>query len=143
MATPSRGKDSASTAWGRGQRGQRGARTPASCGPYGRGGGWPRLTRAAAPLTFLSRVIVAAAPDWPSTYRCPIDQTPIDRTAVTRKLGSFRTSMLQDADAGRALELDALTGAVREIGAFAGVPNPYVDALHGLTRLGALVRAQR
>jgi 2-dehydropantoate 2-reductase len=74
---------------------------------------------------------------------CPIDQTPADRNAVTRKLGSFRTSMLQDADAGRALELDALTGAVREIGALVGVPTPYVDALHGLTRLSALARGQR
>ncbi len=72
---------------------------------------------------------------------CPIDQTPTDRNAVTRKLGSFRTSMLQDADAGRALELDALTGAVREIGALVGVPTPAVDALHGLTRLSARVRA--
>jgi 2-dehydropantoate 2-reductase len=74
---------------------------------------------------------------------CPIDQTPADRSAVTRKLGSFRTSMLQDADAGRTLELDALTGAVREIGSLVGVPTPSVDALHGLTRLSALVRGQR
>jgi 2-dehydropantoate 2-reductase len=73
---------------------------------------------------------------------CPIEQTPTDRNAVTRKLGSFRTSMLQDADAGRTLELDALTGAVREIGALVGVPTPSVDALHGLTRLSARVRAQ-
>ena len=73
---------------------------------------------------------------------CPIEQTPADRNAVTRKLGKFRTSMLQDADAGRGLELDALTGAVREIGAIVGVPTPYVDALHGLTRLGARVRVK-
>jgi 2-dehydropantoate 2-reductase len=74
---------------------------------------------------------------------CPITETPADRNLVTRKLGAFRTSMLQDAEAGRALELDALTGAVREIGAIVGVPTPYVDALHGLTRLSAKVRAQR
>jgi len=72
---------------------------------------------------------------------CPIGQTPADRNAVTRKLGRFRTSMLQDADAGRGLELDALTGAVREIGTVVGVPTPYVDALHGLTRLSARIRA--
>jgi 2-dehydropantoate 2-reductase len=72
---------------------------------------------------------------------CPIEQTPADRSAVTRKLGSFRTSMLQDADAGRTLELDALTGAVREIGALVGVPTPSVDALHGLTRLSARARS--
>jgi len=68
---------------------------------------------------------------------CPVDQTPADRNAITRKLGAFRTSMLQDADAGRDLELDALTGAVREIGIITGVPTPSVDALHGLTRLSA------
>ncbi len=43
--------------------------------------------------------------------------------------------MLQDARAGRPLELDALTGAVRELGALVGVPTPNVDAIHGLTRL--------
>jgi 2-dehydropantoate 2-reductase len=68
---------------------------------------------------------------------CPIAQTPQDRHAVTRKLGDFTPSMLQDARAGRALELDALTGAVRELGALTGVPTPYVNALHGLARLYA------
>jgi 2-dehydropantoate 2-reductase len=66
---------------------------------------------------------------------CPIEQTPEDRHAVTRKLGDFTPSMLQDARAGRPLELDALTGAVRELGALVGVPTPSVDALHGLARL--------
>jgi 2-dehydropantoate 2-reductase len=74
---------------------------------------------------------------------CPIKETPADRSVVTRKLGDFRTSMLQDAEAGRPLELDALTGAVREIGALAGVPTPYTDALHGLSRLAERVRLQR
>jgi 2-dehydropantoate 2-reductase len=66
---------------------------------------------------------------------CPISQSPQDRHAVTRKLGDFVPSMLQDARAGRPLELDALTGAVRELGALVGVPTPNVDAIHGLTRL--------
>jgi len=74
---------------------------------------------------------------------CPIDQTPADRNAITRKLGAFRTSMLQDAEAGRDLELDALTGAVREIGTLVGVATPSIDALYGLTRLSARVRARR
>jgi 2-dehydropantoate 2-reductase len=71
---------------------------------------------------------------------CPIVELPADRNLVTRKLGDFRTSMLQDAVAGRSLELDALTGAVREIGAVVGVPTPFVDALHGLARLAEHVR---
>jgi 2-dehydropantoate 2-reductase len=71
---------------------------------------------------------------------CPIAQTPEDRHAVTRKLGDFVPSMLQDARAGRPLELDALTGAVRELGELTGVPTPFVDAIHGLTRLWMAVR---
>jgi 2-dehydropantoate 2-reductase len=66
---------------------------------------------------------------------CPIEQTPEARMAVTRQLGAFKTSMLVDAEQGRALELDALVGAVREIGARVGVPTPHIDALHGLARL--------
>jgi 2-dehydropantoate 2-reductase len=66
---------------------------------------------------------------------CPIAQSPEDRHAVTRKLGDFVPSMLQDARAGRPLELDALTGAVRELGTLVGVPTPCVDTIHGLTRL--------
>jgi 2-dehydropantoate 2-reductase len=71
---------------------------------------------------------------------CPVAQTPQDRHAVTRKLGDFVPSMLQDARAGRPLELDALTGAVRELGVLTGVPTPYVDAIHGLTRLAMAAR---
>jgi 2-dehydropantoate 2-reductase len=66
---------------------------------------------------------------------CPIEQTPEARMAVTRQLGAFRTSMLVDAEAGRVLELDALVGAVREIGSRVGVATPNIDALHGLARL--------
>jgi 2-dehydropantoate 2-reductase len=66
---------------------------------------------------------------------CPIAQSPEDRHAVTRRLGDFVPSMLQDARAGRPLELDALTGAVRELGTLVGVPTPCVDTIHGLTRL--------
>lgn len=69
----------------------------------------------------------------------PIDQQPEDRHAVTRKLGSFKTSMLQDVEAGKAVELDALVGAVKELGQLAQVATPYTDALLGLARLHARV----
>ena len=71
---------------------------------------------------------------------CPIAQSGEERMAVARQLGSFKTSMLQDALAGRALELDALVGAVREIGVRLDVPTPNIDALLGLTRLMARER---
>ncbi len=66
---------------------------------------------------------------------CPIAQSGEDRLAVTRELGGFKTSMLQDVLAGRPIELDALVGAVHEIAGRVGVATPNVDALLGLTRL--------
>jgi 2-dehydropantoate 2-reductase len=69
-----------------------------------------------------------------------IDQQPEDRHAVTRKLGSFKTSMLQDVEAGKAVELDALVGAVKELGQLTQVATPCIDALFGLARLHAQVR---
>lgn len=71
---------------------------------------------------------------------CPIDQAPEDRHAVTARLGAFRTSMLQDVEAGRPVELDALLGAVCEIGQRLGVPTPCANALLGLSRLFARQR---
>lgn len=70
----------------------------------------------------------------------PIDQQPEDRHAVTRKLGAFKTSMLQDVEAGKPLEIDALVGAVHELGLRTGIPTPHTDALLGLTRLMARER---
>ncbi len=66
---------------------------------------------------------------------CAIKETPQQRHAVTRRLGAFRTSMLQDVEAGRPLEIDAIVGAVKEIGGHVGVATPTIDALLGLTRL--------
>lgn len=70
----------------------------------------------------------------------PIDQQPEDRHAVTLKLGAFKTSMLQDVEAGRPVELDALVTAVRELGERTGVPTPCTDVLLGMARLQAQVR---
>ena len=66
---------------------------------------------------------------------CAITQTPEDRHAVTAKLGAFKTSMLQDVEAGRAIELDAIVGAVVEIGQRLGQPTPHINTLFGLARL--------
>ena len=59
---------------------------------------------------------------------------------MTRKLGAFKTSMLQDLDAGRPLEIDALLSVVHEIGQKVGEPMPNIGALLGLARLQARVR---
>jgi len=68
---------------------------------------------------------------------CDITETGEARNAVTRKLGAFKTSMLQDAEAGRELELDPLLAAPLEIARMVGVPTPGLDALFGLARVHA------
>ena len=71
---------------------------------------------------------------------CPIAQSGEERMGLARKLGSFKTSMLQDTLAGRPIELDALVTAVHEIGARVGIATPNIGALLGLTRLMAQQR---
>ena len=69
----------------------------------------------------------------------PIDADPEERHAVTRGLGRLRTSMQNDVEARRPVELDALVGAVRDIARIAGVATPEIDTLFGLARLHARV----
>ena len=69
-------------------------------------------------------------------FRVPLEK----RIAGAEKVGKHKTSMLQDVEAGRAIELDAIVGAVQEIGRRLGLATPNVDALLGLTRLFACVR---
>ena len=68
---------------------------------------------------------------------CPVEQSPEDRHAITARLGAFKTSMLQDVEAGRAIELDAIVTAVHEVARRVDVPTPLIDGLLGITRLFA------
>lgn len=68
---------------------------------------------------------------------CPIIESGEDRMAVTARLGSFKTSMLQDVEAGRPIELEALLGAPREIARRTGILTPKLDLLYAETRLMA------
>ena len=88
---------------------------------------------------FILRTMAEAA-EVGAQVGCPIHQSGEERMALTRQLGAFKTSMLQDALAGRALELDALVTAVHEIGQRFGVAMPNIGALLGLTRLMAQER---
>ncbi len=85
---------------------------------------------------FISRVMLEAR-SIGEHIGIPIEQQPEDRHAVTRRLGAFKTSMLQDVESGRAVELDALVAVVRELGERTGVATPFTDALLGLSRLHA------
>ena len=65
---------------------------------------------------------------------------PIDvdrRIAGGAAVGAHRTSMLQDLDQGRPMEIDALVASVQELGCVTGVPTPTIDTVLGLVRLRA------
>ena len=66
---------------------------------------------------------------------CPVAETAEDRMAVTARLGAFKTSMLQDVEASRPIELEALLGAPIEIARRIDVPTPQLDRIYAMTRL--------
>ena len=65
------------------------------------------------------------------------------RIAGAQAVGAHKTSMLQDVEHGRALELEALVGAVIELGRITGTPTPTIDAIHALASLLARTLSTR
>jgi 2-dehydropantoate 2-reductase len=61
--------------------------------------------------------------------------TAEERIGITQRLGNFKTSMLADLEAGRALELDPQLGAVVEIAHLLEIPTPFLRAVLGMARL--------
>jgi 2-dehydropantoate 2-reductase len=57
------------------------------------------------------------------------------RIAGAERVGKHKTSMLQDVEAGRSPEVDALVGAVIELGRLTKTPTPHIDAVYALTKL--------
>jgi 2-dehydropantoate 2-reductase len=57
------------------------------------------------------------------------------RIAGAERVGEHKTSMLQDLEAGRPIELEALVGAVVELGERVGLPMPYTRTVYSCTRL--------
>jgi 2-dehydropantoate 2-reductase len=57
------------------------------------------------------------------------------RIAGAEKVGEHKTSMLQDLEAGRPIELEALVGAVVELGERVGLPMPYTRTVYSCTKL--------
>jgi 2-dehydropantoate 2-reductase len=65
------------------------------------------------------------------TFRVPIEK----RIEGAERVGHHKTSMLQDVEAGRSLEVDALLGSVVELGRLTQTPTPHLDAVYALTKL--------
>jgi 2-dehydropantoate 2-reductase len=109
------------------------------------------LTRSTAdvilddPLTLsLVSAIMAEARAIGEALGIPLAMTIEERHAITRKLGAFKTSMLQDVEAGRTLEVEALLGAPYELAQRLGIAAPSLGMLYGLARqLDANLEAAR
>ena len=65
------------------------------------------------------------------------DMEPEPRLDMARKLGAFKTSMLQDMEAGKRLEIDGLLAGTLEIARKAGIAAPFTESLAALARLRA------
>ena len=65
------------------------------------------------------------------------DIDPEARIDMARALGRFKTSMLQDLEAGKSLEIDGLLAGTLEIARKAGVRAPFTESLYGLIRARA------
>jgi 2-dehydropantoate 2-reductase len=65
------------------------------------------------------------------TFRVSIER----RIAGAEKVGAHKTSMLQDVEHGRPIEIDALVGSVVELGALTATPTPYISAVHACASL--------
>ena len=65
------------------------------------------------------------------TFRVPLEK----RIAGAERVGHHKTSMLQDVEAGRTLEIDALLGSVVELARLTDTPTPHLDTVHVLTKL--------
>jgi 2-dehydropantoate 2-reductase len=73
------------------------------------------------------------------TFRVGIDK----RIAGAEKVGAHKTSMLQDVEAGKELEIEALIGAVVELGRLTNTPTPHIDAVYACVSLLAKTLAAR
>jgi 2-dehydropantoate 2-reductase len=73
------------------------------------------------------------------TFRVPLEK----RIAGAERVGHHKTSMLQDVEAGRELEVDALLGSVIELARLTATPTPHLDTVYALTKLLAKSLADR
>ena len=69
-----------------------------------------------------------------------LNQTTKSRVEAAAKMRGHKTSMLQDMESGRPTEIEAIVGAVREIGKWMEADTPYLNSLYSLVKLRELFR---
>ncbi|MFO0113563.1 MAG: 2-dehydropantoate 2-reductase [Betaproteobacteria bacterium] len=88
--------------------------------------------------TNMMREAQAVAEKLGASFRVPLEK----RIEGAAKVGKHKTSMLQDVEAGREIEIDALVGAVVELGIRAAVPTPTIQAVYQASKLLAATMKQ-
>jgi len=115
---------------------------------------WVKLLGNAAfnPISALTRATLVAMAEDPGVHALVVEMmmesmaiaerlgSPVDisiekRIEGARRVGGHKTSMLQDLEARKAFELDALVGAVVELGALVGIPTPATAHVYALAQL--------
>ena len=108
--------------------------------------GVPWWYPAAQPAPLAGRSLASVDPDGALKAAIPAERLGVrfamtipERIDNTAALGDFKTSMLQDYEAGRRLELDAIVGAVIELAEIVDVPVPTLRTVRALVDLRARV----
>ncbi|MBT9491063.1 MAG: 2-dehydropantoate 2-reductase [Paucibacter sp.] len=88
-----------------------------------------------APTRELAAAMMAEAQQLAQKLGVTFKVTIAQRIAGAEAVGAHKTSMLQDLERGRALELEALVGAVLELGRITATPTPHIAAVYAVTAL--------
>lgn len=83
----------------------------------------------------LSLQLMREAEKVAASLNVTLRHSPERRLAGAEAVGAHKTSTLQDIEAGRSLEIEALLGAVLELGRLTGTPTPYIGAIYACTKL--------
>ena len=89
----------------------------------------------------IARAVMAEADEVAVALGIRLPLTIDQRMDGARKVGVHKTSMLQDLESGRPMELESVVGVVIELGEKLGLPMPHTRTLYSCTRLLSQVRA--
>jgi 2-dehydropantoate 2-reductase len=88
-----------------------------------------------AGVRHLMRMLMEEAAGVAGALGVKFEMSAEERLGLAERLGAFKTSMLQDLEAGRSLETGPLVSVVAELGRKVGVATPLIDAVEALIRL--------
>ena len=88
----------------------------------------------------VARAVMAEADELAEALGVCLPLTIDQRMEGARKVGAHKTSMLQDLESGRPMELESVVGVLIELGEKLGLPMPHTRTLYSCTKLLSYVR---